>query len=131
VTLHEKDFVSQFTPANNGILKRDDPVLYSTNTANDSKMKNDAGDSNLHRVAKVHDCLEMWQGRKNLYATQKESCTQNKQMTAKGLILDTEEIVKASWSHFQQYGAGAFKLSESSRLPPALSSLDLPGCQTE
>jgi len=48
-------------------------------------------------------------------------------MTAVGYILDTEEIVKASWSLFQHDGAATFKLSERSPLPPALSAKDLPG----
>jgi len=52
-------------------------------------------------------------------------------MTAKVYILDTEEIVKASWSLFQHDGAAAFKLSERSPLPPALSAKELPAGQTE
>jgi hypothetical protein len=48
-------------------------------------------------------------------------------MSAVGYILDTEEIVKASWSLFQHDGAAAFKLSERSPLPPALSAKDLSG----
>jgi len=48
-------------------------------------------------------------------------------MTAVGYILDTEEIVKASRSLFQHYGAAAFKLSGRSPLPPALSANELPG----
>jgi len=52
-------------------------------------------------------------------------------MTAVGYILDTEDIVKASWSLFQHDGAAAFKLSERSPLPPALSAKDLPGGTTE
>jgi hypothetical protein len=48
-------------------------------------------------------------------------------MTAIGYILDTEEIVKASLSLFQHDCAAAFKLSERSPLPPALSAKDLPG----
>jgi len=82
-------------------------------------------------MAKVHDFLEMWQGSQNLCATQKESCTQNKQMTAVRNISDTEEIIKASWSLFQHDGAAAFKLSERSPLPPGLSAKDLPGGQTQ
>ena len=73
----------------------------------------------------------MWKGSQNLRATQKESRTQNKQMTAVGYILDTEEIVKASWSLFQHDGAATFKLSERSPLPPALSAKDLPGGRTQ
>jgi hypothetical protein len=64
----------------------------------------------LHRMAKVHDFLEMWQGSQNLRATQTESHIQNNQMTAIGYISDTEEIVKASWSLFHHDGAAAFKL---------------------
>jgi len=52
-------------------------------------------------------------------------------MTAVGYISDTEEIVKASWSHFQHDGATALKLSERSPLPPALSAKDLPGGRTQ
>jgi len=56
---------------------------------------------------------------------------QNKQMTAVGYISDTEEIVKASWSLFQQGGGAAFKLSERSPLPPALSTKVLAGGQIQ
>jgi len=51
-------------------------------------------------MAKVYDVLEMGQGSQNLCATQKESHTQNNQMTAVGYISDTKEIVKVSWSNF-------------------------------
>jgi len=94
-------------------------------------MKKDVEEWILHRMAKVHDCLEMWQGSQNLRATQKESRAQNKQMTAVGYISDTEEIIKASWSLFQHDGAAAFKLSERSLLPPPLSAKDLPGGRTQ
>jgi len=72
----------------------------------------------------------MWQGSQNLRATQKESRTQTKQMTAVGYVSDTEEIVKAPCSLIQHDGAAAFKLSETSPLPPALSAKNLPGGQT-
>jgi hypothetical protein len=72
----------------------------------------------------------MWQGSQNLRATQNESRAQNMQRTAVESISDTEGIVKAAWSLFQQDGAAAFKLSERSPLPPALSAMDLPGGQT-
>jgi hypothetical protein len=52
-------------------------------------------------------------------------------MTAVGYISDTEEIVKSSWSLFQHDGAAAFKLSERSPLPPAVSAKDLPGGRTQ
>jgi len=82
-------------------------------------------------MAKVHDFLEMWQGSQTLRATQKESRAQNIQMTAVRYISDTEEIVKASWSLFHQNGAAAFKLSEKSPVPPAVSAKDLPGGRTQ
>ena len=82
-------------------------------------------------MAKVHNFFVMWQGSQNLHATQMESRAQNKQLTAVGYISDTEEIIKASWSLFQYDGAAAFKLSERSPLPPALSAKDLPGGRTQ
>jgi len=94
-------------------------------------MKKEAEERKLHRMAKVHNFLEMRQGNQNLRATQKESRAQNKQMTAIGYISDSEERFKAYWSLFQHDGAAAFKLSERSPLPPALSAKDLPGGQTQ
>ena len=84
----------------------------------------------MHRMTKVHDLLEIWQGSQNLPATQKEACTQHKQMTAIKYISDTEEIVKVSWSNLQFVGAAAFKLSKRSPLPPALCTKYLLGKQT-
>jgi len=130
-TIREKVVVRQFARANNGILAGTDPELDTTNTENDSEMKKEAQERKLHTMAKVHDILEMWQGRQNLRATQKESRAQNKQMTAVGYISDMEELVKASWSLCQHDGAAAFKLSERSPLPPALSAKDLPGGRTQ
>jgi len=121
-TLHDKVIVRQFAWANNGILAGNNPGSNTMITENASEMKKEAEERILHRMAKVHDFLEMWQGSQNLRATQKEACAQNKQMTAVGYILDTEEIVKASWSLFQHDGAAAFKLSEWLPLPSALST---------
>jgi hypothetical protein len=42
-----------------------------------------------------------------------------------------EEIVKVFWSLFQPDGVAAFKLSERSPLPPALSAMDFPGGRTQ
>jgi hypothetical protein len=78
-------------------------------------------------MAKVHNILEMWHGSQNLCATQKQSRAQNKQTTAVGYISDTEEIIKASRSNLQHDFPAAFKLSERSPLPPALSAKDHPG----
>jgi hypothetical protein len=101
------------------------------NTSNDSETKKEAEDRQLHRMAKVHDFLEMLQGSQHLHVTQKKSWAQNKQMTAVGYISDMEAIINTSWSRFQHGGAAAFKLSERSPLAPALSAKDLPGRQTQ
>ena len=94
-------------------------------------MKKKAQEWKLHRMANVHDFLEMWQVSQNLHATQNKSRTQNQLMTAVGYISDTEEIINASWSPFQHDGEAAFKLSERSPLPPALSAKELPGGRTQ
>jgi len=130
-TLCEKVMVRQFAPANNGILAGTDLELDTTNTETNSEMEKEVEEWKLHRMAKVHDFLEMWQGSQNLRSAQKEPRAQNKQMTAVGYISDTEEIVKASWSLFQHDGAAAYKLSERLPLPPALSAKDLPGGRTQ
>jgi len=130
-TLREKIVLRQFAQTNNGILAGIDPELDTMNTENDSEMKKEAEERKLHRMAKVHDFLEMWQGSQNLRDTQKECRAQNKQMTAVGYILDTEEIVRASWPLLQQDGAAAFKLLERSPLPPALSAKELTGGRTQ
>ena len=52
-------------------------------------------------------------------------------MSAVAYIADTEEITKASWSTFQHDVSAAFKLSDRSSLPPALSKKDLPGGRTQ
>jgi len=94
-------------------------------------MKKEAEGRKLHRMAKVHDFMEMWQGSQNLHAIQKKSHAQNKRMTAVGYILDTEEMVNTFWSLFQHDGAVAFKLSERCPLPPPLSVKENPGGRTQ
>ena len=89
-----------------------DPAVDMTNTENDMEMKKEAEDRELHRMAKVHNVLEMWQGSQHPCATQKESRAQNKQMTVVRYISDTEVIFEATWSLFQHDCPAAFKLSE-------------------
>ena len=126
-TLHKKVVIRQFAQANNRIMAGTDPERDTMNTGNDSKMKKEALERKLHRMAKVHDFLQMWQGSQILRATQKEFRAENIQMTAVGYISDPAGIVKASRSLFQHDGAAAFQLSERSPLPPALCAKDLPG----
>jgi hypothetical protein len=98
--------------------------LDTTQDENNTGLNIDADDRKLHRMAKVHNLLEMWQGSQTLCPTQKESHTQNKQITAVEYMSDTEEIVNAFQTNFQHDGAAAFKLSERLPLPPALSAKD-------
>jgi hypothetical protein len=107
-------------------LAGDCAVLDTAETETDLKLKIEADERKFHRIAMVHDILEMFQGSQNLCATQKETRTENWQMTAVGYVSDTKEIFKASWSIFQPDGVAAFKQSERSPLPPALSAKDLP-----
>jgi hypothetical protein len=130
-TLDEKVVVRQFAQANNGILAGTDPELDTTNTQNNSEKKKAVEERKLHRLAKVHDFVEMWQGNQYLRAAQKESHTKNKQITAVGYISDMEEIVKASWSLFQHECAAAFKLSDRSTLLSVFSAKDRPGGRTQ
>jgi len=123
--------VRHYARANNGLLPGDNQGLNTTSTDHDIEMTSEAEEQKLQQMAKVHDFLEMWQGSQNLKATQKESCTQNKQMTAVGYILDTEEIVKESLSNFQHDGAAVFKLFKKSPVPPALSAKNHPEGQTQ
>jgi len=115
--------------ANHGILAGVDPALDTMNTENNLEMKKEAEQKKLHRMAKVHNFLEIWQGSQNRHTTQKETRAHNKQKTGVGYISDMEEIVKASWSLFQHDGLAAFELSARSRLPPAAK--DLPGGRTQ
>jgi len=130
-TVHEKFVVKQFAQANNGILAGDDPESDSTNTENDSEMKKEVEERKFPRMDKVHDFLDMWQGSQNLDAAQRESRSHNKLTTAIGCISDMEEIVKASSLLFHHDGAAAYKLSERSPLPPALSAKDISGGRTQ
>jgi hypothetical protein len=61
-TLHEKVVEWQFAWANNWIFAGFDYELDTSNTDNDLEMKKDAEERKLHRMAKVHDFFEMWQG---------------------------------------------------------------------
>jgi len=74
-TLCKKVIVRQYVWANNGILAGHHPVLDSTEAENDRELKKEAEERKLHRMAKVHDFWEMWQGSQNLRAIQKESHT--------------------------------------------------------
>jgi hypothetical protein len=71
-TLCEIAVVMQFARSNNGILGGADPELDTTNTENDTEMQKEAMEWKMHRMAKVHNCLQMWQGSQGERATQKE-----------------------------------------------------------
>jgi len=130
-TLEQIVIVRQYARANNGTLAGNYPVLDRSESDNHSELKREAEERKLHRMAKVHDLLEIWQGSQHLLTAQKESPSQNKQMTAVGYISDTEESVVGSWSLFHHDGAAAFTLSERSPLPHAFSAMELAGGWTQ
>jgi len=72
--LREKVVIRQFARAINGNLAGTDQELDNVNTESHLEMKNEAEEKELHRMAQVHNFLEMWQGSQNLRATQKECC---------------------------------------------------------
>jgi len=98
------------TWANTRRLASNNPALDMMNTENNSEMKTEVEESKFHRIAKVHNFLEMWQGSQKQYAAQKESGAQGKQITAVGYISDTEEILKPSWPLFRYDGVAVFQL---------------------
>jgi hypothetical protein len=130
-TIPKKIILRQFSQGIDRRLAGDNPVSDTMNTSNDSNIKTEAEERTLHRIAKVHDCLKMLYSSQILGTTQKESRTQNQQMTLVGYIWDPEEIVKTYWALFQHDGAAIIKMSEWSLLPPAGSEMDLPGGQTQ
>jgi hypothetical protein len=88
-TLREIVVGTLYSPDNNGIWAGNDPVLDTTEAEHNIQLQREAEERKLHRMAKVHDILEMWQGSQNIRATQRESRAQNTQNTAIGYILDT------------------------------------------
>jgi len=130
-TVHDKLAVRQFAQTNSGLLAGDDRVLHPDSTYNDKEVKKEAEDKRLHRMAKVRDFWEIWKGSQTLLATPKKSRALHNHLNAVGYISDTEEIVKASRSNFHRDCLAAFKLSEKSLVPPALSAKDLPGGRTQ
>jgi hypothetical protein len=61
-TVREKVVVRQVARANSRLLAGDNPVLDPDSTDNDMEMKREGEEKKLHRMAKVHHFLEMWQG---------------------------------------------------------------------
>jgi len=130
-TLREKVSLRQYARVNHSIVVGHSTAFDTTETENDLGLKKDVVQSTLHRMAKAHNLIEMWQGSQTLCALQKKARHQNKQMTAIGCISDMEVIVKATWWLFQPDGAAAFTLSERAPLPPAVLAKDIPGGWTQ
>jgi hypothetical protein len=89
--------IRQFGQANYRILAGNDPAWDTTNTKNNMNLMKGEEESKLHRIAKVHDSVEMWQASQNLPASQQKSHAQNKQTTAIENISETEEIIEGFW----------------------------------
>jgi hypothetical protein len=62
----------------NGLLAGDDSELNMTNTDNDLEIQREVEQKILHRMAKVHDVMEMQQGSKNVCTAWIESRGRNK-----------------------------------------------------
>jgi hypothetical protein len=107
-TLCKNVGVGYFAPPIDVIQVGDHPALDTTNTENDSQKMNVADERHMHKMAKVHDFLVMWEGSQSLHATQKKLHIENDQVTAVGYISDIEEIVKAAWSLFKHDGVAVF-----------------------
>jgi len=69
-TLHEEMTLRKFARANTGLLAADDPALDRINTDNGLEMQREEEQNKMHRMAKVCDILEMWQGSQNIHTTQ-------------------------------------------------------------
>jgi len=69
-TLREMVGVRNSARTNNGILAGVNHALDSLETDNDLELKREAEERKLHRMAKVHNVLEMWQGSQYLCTTQ-------------------------------------------------------------
>jgi len=130
-TLCEEVVERQIARANNTILDGAVRLLDTSKKENDREMNQEAEEKKFHSTPKVHDILEMWQGSQNIPAAQRETRAQNGEKTARGYISDTKTIVNASWSLWQHDGAAAFKLSETSLLPPPLSAKNYPAGWTQ
>jgi hypothetical protein len=74
-------------------MANDNAVLDPTEAEHDIELKREADEKKLHRMANVHDFLEMSQSSQNLRAIQRESRAQNNQMTAVGYISNTEGLL--------------------------------------
>jgi hypothetical protein len=109
-TLHDKVILRVFAKSHDGIFAGADPDLNTTNTENNTEMKNDTEESLFHRIAKVHHILEMWQSSQKICVTQKNSHAQNNNMTAVAYLSHMEEVLKESWSLVLHLGVAVFTL---------------------
>jgi len=130
-TLHENVIVRQFARADTGTLGGSDLAMDTMETEYNLELNREAKERKLHRMAKVHNKLKIWQSTQILCAIQKESRVQKKQMTAVWCISDIEETIKTLWSTFRHDGVAAFTLPERPPLPPALTAMDFPAGWTQ
>ena len=56
----------QLAQANNGLLAGGGPGFDRSSTENDMEMNREMEEKKLHRTAKVHNLLGMWQGSQNV-----------------------------------------------------------------
>jgi hypothetical protein len=94
-TLGKNMVVWQLARSNAGLLVGNIPITHSLDVDNNAEIKKEAEKKKLHRMAKILDYLEMWQGSDNLRSTQMAACTQILHMTAMRYISDMDEIMKS------------------------------------
>jgi len=76
-TLWEQVVARQCVQAEIIILGVDYSGLDTTDTETDLELNKQVEEWKLHKMAKLDNFLEMWQGTQNLHAIQKEYCTHN------------------------------------------------------
>jgi hypothetical protein len=111
-----------FVRASNWILAGNCAALHTTETRNDFKLKKDAKEIKLHRIAKAYDFWRCSRAAKT-YLRHRWDLTPK---TSKWQPEDTFHIwkisAKVSLLNIQYLGAAVCKLSERLPLPPAMSA---------
>jgi hypothetical protein len=117
--LSDQVVVSEFGWKYIGILADDNHAMDTTNTDSKLEMTRDVEHKTLHRIGSMHAVLEIRQGHHNLCAIHKECHDNNKQITARQFISDTNETIKLCWSNFQHDGTAQLKFSHRPPVPAA------------
>jgi hypothetical protein len=108
VNHYENLIIWQLCWSNYWTFALDDPALVITTSETDWEMKSEAEEMKLHSMAKVQNIVDIWKGSQNIYATQKESRAQNKQIAAMEYIQDTQKVCHGFRLNFEHIGVAVF-----------------------